>query len=240
MQEIKHLQSHKKVKFTPEEDAKLNDLVQKYGENDWSTVAFFMNGRNKRQCRERWRHYLSPQVSTEPFTEEEDKMLHYMYLEYGHKWKLIASFFPNRTDITVKNRCLFLHRQFERHLKGKTNQSMPTIPQASSFNNFNQINCNIKLGMNYNLGYSSYQKFPNQISSSISQYNMLYSLPTTQSPISPAPAPIPVPAIKHKSSDNSAGDSIDTWAEKISNLQWDDFDGSLISSSNRDPPILFS
>ncbi|OHT03450.1 hypothetical protein TRFO_06697 [Tritrichomonas foetus] len=115
--------THKKAKFTPEEDAILCDLVAIHGDNDWNKIAAAMEGRNTRQCRERWRHYLSPEVSTQPFTEAEDALLQEKYNEFGHQWKKIASFFTNRTDITVKNRWLFLNRQLQRNLKMLTEKS---------------------------------------------------------------------------------------------------------------------
>lgn len=227
MQDAKHIQTHKKKKFTPEEDSKLTDLVLQYGDTDWSKIASFMDGRNKRQCRERWRHYLSPNVSTEPFTEEEDKLLHYKYLEYGHKWKLIAQFFPNRTDITIKNHCLFLHRKFQRSMKMK-NQSDSKILQFSNFN-ANQFNSNFKYGLNCNLNfYPYYEPIP---TNPFHQVNQFYSKSSMQSPTSPAPD-MPSNTFNHE--------SFDSWAENISNCQWDDVDISKIESKNRSTLTLFS
>ena len=98
---------HPRTKFTAEEDAKIEKLVAKYGENDWAKVAAKMKGRNVRQCRERWRNYLSPDLDKSTWKEEEDNLLIEKYKELGPRWKTISSLFPNRTDIAVKNR---LHR----------------------------------------------------------------------------------------------------------------------------------
>ena len=95
---------HPKVKFTPEEDMKLRKLVEEYGENNWNTISEKMEGRNTRQCRERWRYYLSPDINNDPWTAEEDKLLDQKYMIYGPKWKQIATFFSKRTDINVKSR----------------------------------------------------------------------------------------------------------------------------------------
>ena len=66
----------RRFKFTSEEDEKLRDLVEQYGENAWVQVSAQMNGRNIRQCRERWKHYLSAyKTSRDPFTEEENKII---------------------------------------------------------------------------------------------------------------------------------------------------------------------
>jgi hypothetical protein len=102
--------SHKS-KFTPEEDSRLSDLVQRYGDDDWFAIACLMPGRNQRQCRERWYHYLTPTVSSAPFTAEEDERLIQQFLELGPKWKTIAAHFPGRTDINLKNRRMLLARR---------------------------------------------------------------------------------------------------------------------------------
>ena len=91
-------------KFTNEEDEKLKNLVSTYGAGDWRNIAAHMDNRNARQCRERWKHYLSPSVSNGPWTESEDELLREKYNELGSQWSRIAKFFPTRTDITVKNR----------------------------------------------------------------------------------------------------------------------------------------
>lgn len=109
-----NMKSHQKIKFSQEEDQKLIELVNLYGENNWGTITLFMQGRNIRQCRERWKHYLSPYVSNAPWTEIEDQLLIQKYIEYGPKWKKIAEFFPKRTYINIKNRFLLKKRHNER------------------------------------------------------------------------------------------------------------------------------
>lgn len=103
-----------KVKFSTEEDQRLIFLVNKYGPNSWNIISAHMNGRNVRQCRERWRHYLSPQVSTKPWTYYEDCILMQKYAEFGPKWKNIAVVLPHRTEISVKNRFLLKKRHDQR------------------------------------------------------------------------------------------------------------------------------
>jgi hypothetical protein len=51
-------------KFTPEEDKVLRNLVAQFGKSDWAAIAQRLENRTPRQCRERWKHYLSPEVST--------------------------------------------------------------------------------------------------------------------------------------------------------------------------------
>jgi hypothetical protein len=104
----------RKSKFTAEEDAQLSDLVRTYGDEDWFTIACLVPGRNPRQCRERWHHYLTPTVTSDPFTPDDDARLAQKFSEIGPKWKAIAAFFPGRTDINVKNRWLLLARRNRR------------------------------------------------------------------------------------------------------------------------------
>ena len=80
----------KKNKFTPEEDKKLQSLIQKYGAGDWLNISQMMGTRNPRQCRERWNNYLNPQLRVDPWTIEEDKLLVMKYQELGPHWAKIA------------------------------------------------------------------------------------------------------------------------------------------------------
>ncbi|MDR0632810.1 MAG: hypothetical protein LBF84_01585 [Holosporales bacterium] len=103
-----------KNKFTPEEDAQLTELVeQQLGVRYWKEIAEKMDGRNARQCRERWVNYLAPGVSNGPWTPVEDAVLTERYVKLGPKWNEIALFFPRRTDIHVKNRWILLQRRME-------------------------------------------------------------------------------------------------------------------------------
>ena len=102
-----------KQKFTQSEDQKLQQLVKKYGQNDWKLIAEKMHNRTSRQCRERWKYYIKPalqQPNQMEWTKEEDSLLIQKMSEYGRKWSQIAKFFPFRTDINVKNRYHRLQR----------------------------------------------------------------------------------------------------------------------------------
>ena len=97
-----------RMKFQPEEDEKLKQLVAQFGTNSWELIAKQMEGRNVRQCRERWNHYLCSETAKRPWTKEEDAMLIQKVEEYGTKWSKIISFFQDRTDIQAKTRWLRL------------------------------------------------------------------------------------------------------------------------------------
>ena len=75
-----------------------------FGQNNWRYLAKNMEGRNPRQCRERWLYYLNPNLNHANWTKEEDEMIMKLRKEYGPKWMLISKYFSNRTDAMIKNR----------------------------------------------------------------------------------------------------------------------------------------
>ena len=91
-----------KNRFTLEEDDQLKLLVQKIGEN-WSKISQIMKTKNSRQCRNRWKFYLTPQISKEPFTEEETKALLFWVEKCGTDWSTIVHLFPGRSCPALKN-----------------------------------------------------------------------------------------------------------------------------------------
>jgi hypothetical protein len=70
-----------------------------------------MGSRNSRQCRERWCNYLNPELRTEAWTSEEDKLLEEKFMEFGGKWNTIAQFFNGRSDLAIRNRMQVLERR---------------------------------------------------------------------------------------------------------------------------------
>ena len=123
--------SQHKSKWTPEEDRKLLDAVAQIGTDSWIRVSQRVPGRNSKQCRERWKNYLSPTVRNLPWTPEEDAKLAELFSQFGPQWAKIASLFNARTDVNVKNRWSYLKRK-EKRIKS-TKQY-----QTNEAQNFNQ------------------------------------------------------------------------------------------------------
>lgn len=94
--------------FAPTEDDKLRELVSELGEKNWSAIAERMPQRNARQCKDRWRGYLRPNIIDAEWSNEEDKLLLEKYSEYGPRWSVICRYMPGRTEMTLKNRCRLL------------------------------------------------------------------------------------------------------------------------------------
>ena len=103
-----------KSKFTPYEDMMLTNIILNAKCTNWFEVANLMKTRNARQCRDRWNNYLNPYLRSDPWTEEEDKLLIEKYKIYGTKWRKISAFFRNRSDNSLRNRYQILERKMNR------------------------------------------------------------------------------------------------------------------------------
>ena len=56
-----------KGNWSPEESARLERLVEKYGPEKWVVIATEMPGRSGKQCRERWHNHLDPSSAPDLF-----------------------------------------------------------------------------------------------------------------------------------------------------------------------------
>ena len=115
-------------KFTPEEDEILRNLVAQYGKSDWCTIAGHFQNRSARQCRDRWKHYISPEVVTGNWTEEEEQLLLNQVQEIGQRWSTIAQLFPGRTDIGVKNHYISITSRKNKDGRDRTHQRAILLP----------------------------------------------------------------------------------------------------------------
>lgn len=91
-------------KFTPQEDATLARLVKVNGARRWDTIAKEMPGRTGRQCRDRFKNYLQPELVNGQWTDEEDRLLRQKVKEHGLHWSTIVKDFPGRSQSNLKNR----------------------------------------------------------------------------------------------------------------------------------------
>jgi hypothetical protein len=112
------MRSHRRM-FSPEDDEELRNLVTTFGESSWTDIAIRMPlGFTSRQCRERWRNYVSPSLHRQSWTDEDDRKLIDAFAGFGTRWTRIAEAFPGRSGNTVRNRYFLLQRKKDRQQQG--------------------------------------------------------------------------------------------------------------------------
>jgi hypothetical protein len=121
----------RKKLFTKADDEELLQLVKQFGENKWTTVSQQMSrGFTTRQCRDRWRNYLNPNLDQTSWTDTDDTDLIDAYNQIGNRWSSITALFPGRSCSFVRNRCLAVLRRNARLAEA---ERQVTIPKNSVF-----------------------------------------------------------------------------------------------------------
>jgi hypothetical protein len=134
------MSSRSRRNFTPEEDKQLCKLVGQFGVRSWPIIASAMSNRTIRQCRDRWRHYLSVPKRGSPWTAEEDAKLVQKVDEFGLKWVQIAQCFTNRGDLDIKRRWFQIYQERYKLLKRNLSRPMKSRRRTASLEVKHEVN----------------------------------------------------------------------------------------------------
>lgn len=95
----------KKGPWSPEEDDKLKQYVEKYGiGGNWIALPQKAGlTRCGKSCRLRWLNYLRPNIKHGEFSDDEERIICSLYASIGSRWSIIAAQLPGRTDNDIKN-----------------------------------------------------------------------------------------------------------------------------------------
>ncbi|XP_050369891.1 transcription factor RAX2-like [Argentina anserina] len=121
----------KKGPWSPEEDSKLKEYIDKYGTGgNW--IALPQKAGLKRcgkSCRLRWLNYLRPNIKHGEFSEEEDRVICTLFTSIGSRWSIIAAQLPGRTDNDIKN---YWNTKLKKKLRDMQTHMAPSLTTSQS------------------------------------------------------------------------------------------------------------
>jgi hypothetical protein len=92
-----------RIKWSEDENSKLEDAAQRYSGKNWDAIAALVPGRTRLQCYKRWKNVLNPSIVpttalTGKWTEDEDaKLKDSVKLHNGKDWGAISALVAGRT-----------------------------------------------------------------------------------------------------------------------------------------------
>ncbi|KAM0938923.1 putative transcription factor MYB-HB-like family [Dioscorea sansibarensis] len=119
----------KKGPWSPEEDNKLKEFIEKYGTGgNWIALPHKAGLRRcGKSCRLRWLNYLRPNIKHGEFSPDEDMIICNLFANIGSRWSVIAAQLPGRTDNDIKN---YWNTKLKKRVLGITSTTN-TTPSSS-------------------------------------------------------------------------------------------------------------
>jgi hypothetical protein len=97
--------SKEKTRWAPDEDLRLRQATELYGEGKWTRIANYVGTRNPKQCLHRYRNQFFPNIKKGRWTAEEDEALKTAIFELGlNKWNKISEYVKTRNDAQCRER----------------------------------------------------------------------------------------------------------------------------------------
>ena len=119
-----------RTNWSSQEDNILKKLASNSEKYNWSKFSFILKTKSAKQCRERWKNYLDPNIDLSPLNTNEQKLIIKLQKEIGNKWSKMRKFLKNRTENQIKN---FFYK-FERN----QNKKMKNFYESFSFSKSNE------------------------------------------------------------------------------------------------------
>ncbi|CDP06779.1 unnamed protein product [Coffea canephora] len=125
----------KKGPWSPEEDAKLKEYIEKSGTGgNWIALPHKAGLRRcGKSCRLRWLNYLRPNIKHGDFTDDEDRIICSLFASIGSRWSIIAAQLPGRTDNDIKN---YWNTKLKKKIMGSHKKCHQPSPYASPYSGF--------------------------------------------------------------------------------------------------------
>ncbi len=93
-------------KWTELDVQRLQQIISSMGgvaHINWGQVALSVPGRTGKQCREKFKNDLRPNIIKDPWTSREEYILARSHCTIGNQWAEIAKFLPGRSENGLKN-----------------------------------------------------------------------------------------------------------------------------------------